>query len=362
MAARLLGVAGWPLRLSSRFLGGRTAGLGLGSSSLRLCTARLCLRRRLLGLLDRPSGRAVCPGLFRCGRVRATRFLLFACNGDRPWRVRQRPLLAAAIPTLLLRRLLRRKLPSGRILPLVFVQLRPLWLRSDLRSRALATSSGRPVGAPRRSRLPEPPRSRGCPTAAHLGGSTGARGGVRRAESCGGAVRPIHKEPEQSAAIPARGPAERQRWVSMGKRCSVSATSGKSWKPQRRLPSRTARRQFAPARVPLPRSPFVAGPVTDLGKGHAPPQMYEAPKPDLRVEARPRVNQSAATSATYGEPATARHGATVAATATAAQPQPRPQPQPMPNERPHSHGAVRRRPHMRRRLHQRRNRTRKNIS
>ena len=40
---------------------------------------------------------------------------------------------------------------------------------------------------------------------------------------------------------------------------------------------------FAPGRVPLPRSPIVAMPVDELGKGHAPPKMYEAPKPDPKV-------------------------------------------------------------------------------
>ena len=73
LAARLLGVAPGPLRLASRLLGGRAAGLGLGSCPLRLCAARLRLRRRLLGLLDRPSRCAVCAGLLRCGRLCAAR-------------------------------------------------------------------------------------------------------------------------------------------------------------------------------------------------------------------------------------------------------------------------------------------------
>ena len=78
LATRLLGVASRPLRLASRFLGDRAAGLGLDPCPLRLGPARLRLRRRLLGLLGRPSRRAVCAGLFRCGRVRAARFLLLA--------------------------------------------------------------------------------------------------------------------------------------------------------------------------------------------------------------------------------------------------------------------------------------------
>ena len=50
------------------------------------------------------------PVYFNSG-VYAPRFLLFACDGDQPGRVRQQSLLAAAIPALLLRRLLRRELP-----------------------------------------------------------------------------------------------------------------------------------------------------------------------------------------------------------------------------------------------------------
>ena len=73
LAARLLGVAEWPLCLAARFLGDRAAELGLGSRPLRLGPARLRLRRRLLGLLHRPSRRAVCAGVFQCGRVWAGR-------------------------------------------------------------------------------------------------------------------------------------------------------------------------------------------------------------------------------------------------------------------------------------------------
>ena len=48
-------------------------------------------------------------------------------------------------------------------------------------------------------------------------------------------------------------------------------------------------KQSVPATVTLPRSPIVARPLADLGKEHVPPQMHEAPKPDLRIEAKPRV-------------------------------------------------------------------------
>lgn len=50
--------------------------------------------------------------------------------------------------------------------------------------------------------------------------------------------------------------------------------------------------QFAPARVPLPRSPVVARPVADFGKQHAPPQMYDAPRSDLTVAPKPRAARS----------------------------------------------------------------------
>src|SRR5208283_731954 len=166
LAARLLDVAAEPLRLASRFLGQRTAGLGLGSCALRLGPARLRLRRWLLGLLYPPSRRAVCAGVFPWGHVYSPRFLLLACDGDRPGRFRQPSLRAAAIPALLLWRLLRRQLPSRWVLSVVFLQLLPLRLRSHFRPRAMAASPGRPMGSPRSSRLPEPPRSRRCPTAA----------------------------------------------------------------------------------------------------------------------------------------------------------------------------------------------------
>ena len=51
------------------------AELGLDPRPLRLGSARLCLRRRLLGLLGRPSRCAVCPGVFRCECLLATGLL-----------------------------------------------------------------------------------------------------------------------------------------------------------------------------------------------------------------------------------------------------------------------------------------------
>ncbi len=88
--------------------------------------------------------------------------------------------------------------------------------------------------------------------------------------------------------------AERQKLSSAcGKRSRDSAKSGKSWKPKRRvLQPKRATKEFVPARVKLPGSPIVAKPVAELGKDHAPPKMYEAPKPDPKVEPKPRANRS----------------------------------------------------------------------
>ena len=159
-----------PLCLASRFLGDRAAELGVGPRPLRVGPSRLRLRQRLLGLLDRPSRRAVCAGLFRSRRLRAAGLLLLAYDGDRPGCVRQPSLLASALPTLLLRRLLRRQLPERRVPPLVLVPIQPLWLRSDLRAPALAVSAGPAMGAPPANRLPAPSRPGGRPTTAYVGG------------------------------------------------------------------------------------------------------------------------------------------------------------------------------------------------
>jgi hypothetical protein len=59
-------------------------------------------------------------------------------------------------------------------------------------------------------------------------------------------------------------------------------------------PTEKPSKEFVPARVRLPGSPIVAKPVAELGKGHAPPKMYEAPKPRVNRPAPaipPRVDQ-----------------------------------------------------------------------
>jgi hypothetical protein len=89
-------------------------------------------------------------------------------------------------------------------------------------------------------------------------------------------------------------PAERQRLGQHGQEVQRFRDERQKLEATAAAPSaEQPTKQFAPARIPLSRSPIVGGPVTEIGKGHAPPQIYEAPKPDLRVEAKPRVNQPA---------------------------------------------------------------------
>ena len=57
-------------------------------------------------------------------------------------------------------------------------------------------------------------------------------------------------------------------------------------------PAETRTKEFAPAKVKLPGSPVVAKPIAEIGKDRAPPKIYEAPKPDPKVVAKPRVNRS----------------------------------------------------------------------
>jgi hypothetical protein len=83
-------------------------------------------------------------------------------------------------------------------------------------------------------------------------------------------------------------------------------------------------KEFTPARVPVPRSPIVARPVTELGKEHVPPQVHEAPKPDLRVEPKPRVNRPAP----QPQPKVVHPVAQPQPQPRVAQPAPQPQPQP----------------------------------
>ena len=68
---------------------------------------------------------------------------------------------------------------------------------------------------PRRSRLPEPPRSRGCPTAAHVGGPESNRRRVRcspeRGDRDGRAARPTDQEPKTVRCDSSRSTSQRDR-------------------------------------------------------------------------------------------------------------------------------------------------------
>ena len=57
-------------------------------------------------------------------------------------------------------------------------------------------------------------------------------------------------------------------------------------------PAVAGNKDFVPARVKLPGSPIVAKSGAEVGKDQVPPKLYEAPKPDLRVAAKPRVDRS----------------------------------------------------------------------
>jgi len=48
-------------------------------------------------------------------------------------------------------------------------------------------------------------------------------------------------------------------------------------------------REFQPGRVKLPPSPIVSPPTERLGKDYVPPQVHEAPPPDLKIAPTPRI-------------------------------------------------------------------------
>lgn len=54
-----------------------------------------------------------------------------------------------------------------------------------------------------------------------------------------------------------------------------------------------AAKKAVPAKVKLPGSPIVAKADAGIGKAHAPPKTYEAPKPDFKVQPKPRVKRPA---------------------------------------------------------------------
>ena len=83
--------------------------------------------------------------------------------------------------------------------------------------------------------------------------------------------------------------AERQRLSQHGQEVHHFREQRHQWETRAAAPVETQPKGLTPGRSPLPRSPIVASPVTELGKGHAPPKMYEPPKPDPRVSSKPRV-------------------------------------------------------------------------
>ena len=287
-----------PLCLASRYLGRRAAGLGVGSRPLRLGPSRLRFCRRLLGLLHRPPRRAVCAGVFQWGHVYAARFLLLACDGDRPGRVHQLSLPAAAIPALLFRRLLRRQLPGRGVLPFVFVQLRPSMATirfSPTSAGSIArTASGSSASQPtsRTAAITRMPDRRGP------GRPKQHSAPVRRRPEERGPVlavpfSAIHEESEQSAAIPAGRSVGATKLVQHGQAVQRFREQRQKLENQAAAPSAaTAAKQLAPATGRLPISPIVARSNADLGKDHIPPQVHVAPKPDLTVEAKPRATPS----------------------------------------------------------------------
>lgn len=88
-------------------------------------------------------------------------------------------------------------------------------------------------------------------------------------------------------------PAERQKLGQHGQEVQRFREERQKLETRTAAPSAASpSKQSVPARVPLPRSPIVARPVTELGKGYTPPKIYEAPKPDPRIEAKPRPARS----------------------------------------------------------------------
>lgn len=86
--------------------------------------------------------------------------------------------------------------------------------------------------------------------------------------------------------------AERQRLSRYGQEVQRFREQRQQWETRAAPPAETQSQGFGHGRSPLPKSPIVAKPVTELGQGHAPPKMYKPPKPDPNVAVEPRVNRS----------------------------------------------------------------------
>jgi hypothetical protein len=87
--------------------------------------------------------------------------------------------------------------------------------------------------------------------------------------------------------------AERQRFHQHGQEVYRFRDQRQQWETNATVaPAPDPAHRGGPARMKLPPSPIVSRPVTELGKGHAPPRMYEAPQSDPQVAAKPRLNRS----------------------------------------------------------------------
>ena len=211
------------------------------------------------------------PVYFSAGVYATAGFLLLADDGDRPGRVRQPSLLAAAVPTLLFRRLLRRQLPRRGVLPLVFLST-PVVSATIRFTLTSAGSIGRTTGgnsanrrtsrtaaitrisgrrAPGRTRegwtARVQARQRGLAVATPLDELRRNQNGPLR-------FQPVDQAERQRLAQHAQ---QVQRFREQRQRLENNAAGG---------PAGTQPKEFAPARVTLPRSPIVAKPGAELGK------------------------------------------------------------------------------------------------
>ncbi|MGA2799396.1 MAG: hypothetical protein ABSE63_17575, partial [Thermoguttaceae bacterium] len=78
-----------------------------------------------------------------------------------------------------------------------------------------------------------------------------------------------------------------QRFRDERQKLEINAAGGPA------APTEAHTKQFEPARAKFSSSPIVGRSFDQLGKGVAQPKIYNAPKPDLTIEPKPRVNPSA---------------------------------------------------------------------
>ena len=297
LAAGQLDLEPEPLCLASRFLGRRAAGLGLGSRPLRLGSARLCFCRRLLGSLHRPPRCAVCTGLFQWGHVFAAWFLLLADDGDRPGRFTDNLFLRPRYQHYYFGDYYAGNYQAAGFYPSYSYNsgrngYDPIYAheRGSIARTASGSSAWQPTS--RTAAIMRKPgrRARGRPklpsAPAHCGPAKGA---------------PRWPCPSpNSRRVPivrcGSSPSIRQKdrsWLSTGKRCNDSASSGRNWRVRQRYPQprylRTNSRR-PPGSFPSLRS--WRGQTRSSARTTFRPKMHVAPKPDLRVEAKPRATPS----------------------------------------------------------------------